>query len=91
MKLQESRSIFFGCLLVLIVQGCGPKTFYMKDGGTPEDFEAAKKDCMYEMGYAGTNQKYLTFGDLINVKEDMHHCLTYRKGWRLDTIEGAVE
>jgi len=59
MKLQEPRSIVFGCLLVLITQGCGPKTFYVKDGGTPYAFEADKKDCMYEMGYAGTNQKYL--------------------------------
>lgn len=63
------------------------KTFYVKEGGTPEEFEADKKDCLYEMGYAGTNPKYLTFGDLIHMKEDIHHCLPYRKGWRLDTTE----
>lgn len=46
MIFQKSRSIVFGGLLVLLTQGCGPKTFYVKEGGTPHAFEADKKDCM---------------------------------------------
>ncbi len=91
MKLIKKQPVVFYLwifLIIFLAQGCGgPNKLYIKDGGTPAAFEADKQDCMYVMGYAGTNQKYLTFGDLANVREDIHHCLTYRKGWRVATPE----
>ncbi len=73
------KTLVSGLIVTLLLVGCA-KTLYVKPGGTPASFERDKEDCMYEMGYGGVKQKYLTFGDLIvHLRKDIDYCLRKKR------------
>jgi hypothetical protein len=77
---QNSTVTAIGICLVLALAGCA-QTMYVKDGGTPQEFEADKFDCEHKVVtmYGGYTQ--MGIGHAIMARQDMQRCIE-SKGYR---------
>ena len=66
-------------LCIMFIGGCA-KRLYVKDGATPQQFEADRFDCEYKVVgmYGGYGQ--MGAGHAILARDDMDRCIR-SKGW----------